>query len=176
MQDTVRGQIERELASPFLPLTPTELIAMIPGLDEYIELRVRRVTDLSVTVKREASSDKSLYIIPTTLPPTSHARLLYGTDPVLLARTVDSLTVCGYFTDEQDLRADLDLLLNQGVPAHKIRVGLRPQAPDSFSFENFMSKLSIVAERNLAGVSFYNFGQMRASSFAWIQEGLRVFH
>ena len=173
LRKAVRSYIKRELDGPYLPKAPQNLLGAIPELEEFVEWRVQMMSNWIATLKGSMRRNRRLSIIPTTSPPTSEARLLIGTDPTKIAQIADSITVCGYFSSKNKLAEDLDMLLAEGVPPEKMRVGLRPQAPDSHSFEDFVTKLGVVAERKLAGVSFYNFGQMRATSFDWIRQGLR---
>ncbi len=173
LRRVVRNYIEQELSAPSLPKYPQKLLNEIPELERFIKWRIQMITDWITTLKGSIRRNQRLYIIPTTLPLASEAGLLFGADPTKIAHIVDSVTVCGYFASKAELARELDMLLAEGIPPEKIRVGLRPQAPDSHSFENFLAKLEVAAEHRVSGVSFYNFGQMRAVSLDWIRQGLK---
>ena len=170
---TVSELITSELKKPSLPSAPVELTGRIPGFDRFIEWRVSTITSLIGLLKKESCQNMDLIAIATVFPPNADARLLYGADPVKLTGVCDSVTVSGYFTEKTDLAEDLNTLLAGGINPENLRVGLRPQAPDSNTYENFAAKLTIAQERSFGGVTFYNFGTMRASSFEWIRRGLK---
>jgi len=172
LRGKVNEYIRKELEKPVLPRSPRELPDMIPGLDEFIDWRVDVVTSFVDSVKRESCPQLELITIATVFPPNSDARLLNGADPVELSRVCDSVAVSGYFAEPEELKEDLETLSSLGITFERFRAGLRPQAPDSYGYDNFVAKLRLLSDRSFGAVSFYNFGTMRASSFEWIRRGL----
>jgi len=173
LRERVADHIRREFEAPFLPHSPREVMALIPGLEEYIDCRAEIVTSFVELVKKEGCPETELIAISTVFPPNADSRLLYGADPFELERVSDRVTVSGYFDEAARLAEDIDLLTAGGMDTATMRVGLRPQLPDARSYNGFAAKLRVVAERSVGGVSFYNYGTMRASSLAWIRDGLR---
>jgi len=61
-------------------------------------------------------------------------------------------------------------------PTMPLEVALRPTLPDCQSAEELAAKIAYCAERNISGISFYNYGMLPASRFHWIRNALSTIH
>ena len=169
VSDAVRSELDR---AGSLPADPHDLPEAVPGLGEFIEWRKRAIAGLVGTIKSEACMGRELITIATVFPPNADAGLVNGADPVRLSSVCDTVAVSGYFSEPEALKNDLDTLASSGITFENYRAGLRPQAPDSYDYLNFLAKLRILKARSFGAAAMYNFGTMRASTFDWIRRGL----
>ncbi len=171
--ERVAEAIRREIDAPCLPKSAREVVTLIPGLEQFTDCRADTVTSFVDMVKNEACRSTRLITIATVFPPNADARLLYGADPFALSGVCDMVSISGYFDNASRLAEDLDLMITGGLAPSSMRVGLRPQLPDARTYENFLEKLTVVAEAGAGGVTFYNYGTMRKNALTWIHDGLK---
>lgn len=121
-------------------------------------------------------------IVPVHLQdPSSHSAQRYsalglawlaGLEIPPRAGMADGVTMLGYIADLPTFQREVDMYCARLPPALPLEVGLRPALPDCRSAEELVAKVAHCAERNVAGVSFYNYGMLPASRFVWIRDAL----
>jgi hypothetical protein len=84
----------------------------------------------------------------------------------------DGVTMLGYIADMRTFQREVDVYCTRLPPTVPLEVGLRPALPDCQSVDELTAKVAYCAKRNVAGVSFYNYGMLSASRFGWIRHAL----
>jgi hypothetical protein len=152
-------------------------------LARYLALRHESVFQLWAEVHRAV---RAVSTVPVHLQdPSSHSaqRLsapelawLAGLEVPPRAGMADGVTMLGYIADLPTFQREVNLYCAHLSSAHPLEVGLRPALPDCRSAEELAAKVAYCAGRDVAGVSFYNYGMLPASRFAWIREALAAVH
>lgn len=88
------------------------------------------------------------------------------------AGMADGVTMLGYIADMQTFQREVDVYCTRLPPTLPLEVGLRPTLPDCQSADELTAKVAYCVKRNVAGVSFYNYGMLPASRFRWIRHAL----
>lgn len=88
------------------------------------------------------------------------------------AGMADGVTMLGYIADLGIFQREVDVYCARLPSALPLEIGLRPALPDCRSAEELAAKVAYCAARNVAGISFYNYGLLPESRFAWIRNAL----
>lgn len=84
----------------------------------------------------------------------------------------DGVTLPGYIAEMADFQREVDLYTTRVLSHTALEVGLRPVPPDNQSEADFAAKVAYCAQRNVSGISFYNYGMLPPARFRWIREAL----
>lgn len=88
------------------------------------------------------------------------------------AGMADGVTMLGYIADLRTFQREVDIYCARLPPALPLEVGLRPAPSDCQSAEELAAKVAYCVERNVSGISFYNYGLLPESRFDWIRNAL----
>ena len=105
--------------------------------------------------------------------PTAEYAWRFGVDLHALATECDAISVCGYATDPERVRADLEAYVEHLGEPGPLTLTLRPFTPDCDSSDNLRAKLLAARELGVSHVDFYHYGLARLSALDWIREALR---
>jgi hypothetical protein len=130
------------------------------------------VTSLVARIRATIRPDAELFVIPSTQRPIAKA-WLEGSDIVALAQAADGLELCLYETTADAALADY-LEVRQRVGDRPLRAILRPGPPDATDEANFTAKVTTLAQHDVAGLGFYNFGHLRRGHLGWIGRALHA--
>jgi hypothetical protein len=150
-----------------------ELFHDIPLLEDYLCMRKNLMNGWVRSLRSAAGDLCTLSIIATPIPPAVQAGIRNGADPVSISEIADRVTICGYYRLQDEISEDIDALIRDGLRPDRAEVVLRPQYPDTESYQNLVSKINTVQEHGISHLCFYNFGQMPQESLQWIRKGIR---
>jgi hypothetical protein len=109
--------------------------------------------------------------VPTG-PPVIESGWQFGLDIARLSRIVDEIEVLGYTYDPQRLALDLAAYRAVIGPESRLRVSMRPVAPDTGSAEHLAEKLLASREQGSAATDFYHYGLVPPTSVDRVQAAL----
>jgi hypothetical protein len=75
-----------------------------------------------------------------------------------LAAACDEIAICGYASDPERVRTDLDSYLERVGDAGRLALTLRPVMPDCESPENLRAKLGVARDLGVRRADFYHYG------------------
>ncbi len=174
----VRRALDAFYAAPLLPApSGTQALYWLvadlvraPDIAAYLAARIDTVASLLAEVRAALPPATRLSVIPSVSHPLGHA-WLDGGDLARFAEHADALEVLAYRASPAEA-ADLWWARHRlGERAH-LHVVLRPAYPDTADEANLAAKVRLVKEIGAEGISFYNYGHVRAGHLAWIKRAL----
>lgn len=86
--------------------------------------------------------------------------------------TADGVAMLGYIADQSIFQREVDIYCERVLPTIPLEVGLRPARPDCTSAQELAAKVAYCAQKQVSGISFYNYGMMPESRMRWIKDAL----
>jgi hypothetical protein len=142
-------------------------------LAAFLRFRCDVVTSLVAEIRAAVRRDAAVAVIPSVARPTAGA-WYEGTDLAALAGTADIIEACFYEPSVERIRADI-LDVKRRIGAGKLRGILRPAWPDLQTRADVVGAATALRDAGITDVAFYNYGHLRRSSLAWIEDALAVF-
>jgi hypothetical protein len=177
LQAKARALLERHLAAD---LSVSETVAAEwwctdvvsdPEWAAFFDWRCRQVADLVTAVKSALPAGTALAVIPP-VPRPSAARSLEGSDLAMLARAADALEIPADQTSAAEMRVDARDVRRRAGDDAALRFILRPSDHDRADGAALVEAALALKQIGLAGIAFYDDGQIRPVSLAHIKAAL----
>jgi hypothetical protein len=143
-------------------------VASDPEWAAFLNWRCRQVADLVTAVKSALPAGTALVVIPTVRRPGA-AGWLEGSDLGMLARAADALEIPADQASAADVYLDAwDVRRRAGDDA-TLHFMLRPSHPDRADGADPVEAARMLEQIGMAGIAFYEYGQIRPASFGQIK-------
>ena len=140
-------------------------------LRAFLDWRCSVVTSLVAEIRASVRKDVTVAVIPSVARPTGGA-WYEGSDLAALAEAAGIIEACFYEPSSARVKADMFDVKRRLKGKGKLRGILRPAYPDLNSKSDFLAAVEALAERDVSGVAFYNWGHLRQANLAWIGEAM----
>ncbi len=140
-------------------------------LGAYLELRCATVTSLVGEIRDAVAGDVVVAVIPSAARPTASA-WYEGSDLAALARTAGCVEACFYEASVDRVAADLADVRRRLRGSGSLRGILRPSWPDLETPGAVLEAVRLLEENGLDGISFYNWGFLRARNLQFLRAAL----
>ena len=140
-------------------------------LRAFLDWRCFVVTSLVAEIRASVRKDATVAVIPSVARPTGGA-WYEGSDLAALAEAAGIIEACFYEPSSARVKADMFDVKRRLKGKGKLRGILRPAYPDLNSKSDFLAAVEALADRDVSGVAFYNWGHLRQANLAWIGEAM----
>jgi len=148
--------------------TAADLVESLPGLKDYLRMRIDVVTTLTQEIKSICEPAGSLLICMDMGDPA-----LSGFDMKIIAGIADRIELLCYTDSVGQIEASVQQAVEQGVPVERITMGLcayPPASPDAESLQRVTGKAAAMGVKSF---SFYNYGIMPRKNLMWVRKAIR---
>ncbi len=145
------------------------LLALVPGLRELVQMRIKNVTALIHDI-RAAARGVELSVFTSSFVGSPSNIWMEGVSLPDIRNTVDAVYLLAYTSDCDRVNSDLVFCLSQvGDPA-RLCLTLNLGLPVTPSLGDAMSKIDFAWKSGVRRFAFFNYGFLGAARLRWVRE------
>jgi hypothetical protein len=161
------------LPPPFAQSHVTSLLAEIPDLSGYLEVRASSVTNLVAGLSRTAAKQgMRLDLIPASFQRPVSRAWLEGAHLGQLDQVNDSLLIPAYYDSAAQVAADLEWAAWL-APASALAAGLNVCDPAVGSGAGIAAQAQACVAAGCQGIYYYNYGLLTPDRLTWVAQANR---
>jgi hypothetical protein len=162
--DHERGGLPAMYTQSQLP----SLLAEVPGLTDFVQVRARSVTDLVARLHAAAGEyDVQLDLIPASFHRPVSQAWLEGALLGELEQTCDALLIPSYYESADEVAADLQWA-GWLAPASALAAGLNACEPALRNAAALVAQIQACQAAGCRGIYYYNYGLLTHKRLDWV--------